>query len=469
MISRSTVQKRTPFLRVPYGIGVVALIVIASGAPSALGQTRPSTDTCLDLRAPDTHELLEAVGKKKPKDIAQALGELSRLPRFSIPNDPTEGRRPVRSSYAIRFSDRQLERRAASYLEVVTQSRARRAITSDNAGSRPVSLGDIAGTIRSLLALAQAFPTHATTARKLARDMGDGILRVSQRAGTLAAPLAPPRRALTRNPFMRATLPGLISSCPALKQQIASGWLVAAKAPELHYADTARVGEAFIALTRDTGEQRFLQWTRNASGWFSRHIFVADVQANAMAAGLDAELFILSAEEKYLIRALDRVTHGVLPAFEVQQGEPNFAPFARRLSLDALANIARSLVKLSTAIAAAPLGIVTPTVRQRVQSAVQYAHQSLQTRAGRNRRLQYPPRQIELAIDIERAQRAGADLSPPDPEAFRHVLAHGADRLQRFIPLGRAAHGLLLAKLKERGWSGAHRTTRRKRSPATSE
>ena len=455
-LALDTVTRSASAFCAVFGFGLLTAL------PHAQSQSTTRKDTCVELRAPETGLLLNAMAVKKPEDIAQALSALSLLPRFALPQDPTSGRRPVRGSYAVRFTDRQLNRRAVSFINAVEKRGSWRAVKASGSAVRGVSPARVAGTIRSLLVLAQAFPELAIRARKLARDMGDAILIASEQVDISAVPIALASLDRSHNPFMRATVRQMLSTCRPLKQVTGSGWFVAAKAPELHYADTARVGEAFIALTRDTGEQRFLAWTRNASAWYSRHPFVADIHANAMAAGLDAELFTLSAEEKYLNRAVDRARFGVLPAFDALPGSPNSIPFVRRLPLGDLANILHALVQISTALAAAPVGMIDEDILGRINLATRYAYRSLRMRALKGRRLQLPVEQIELAFDIERAQRAGAALVPPDvnDDAFRHVLAHGVDRLKRYIPMDGAASGLLLARLKERGWAGAYRTAK---------
>ena len=460
-------SRRKRFFRSKGALRALPLVAATCCGGSATAQQNAVADTCVDIRASETRPLMDAVASREPDDITAALQTLAETRRFRIPVDPVNGRRPVRRSYAIRFSDRQLALRATRYVKTIERQTAWRSFTRRRSAGRRFRPGDYGGTIRSLLAIATAFPELTQRARQHARDIGDAVLVSSAAIGIPAIPLAPNARSTHPNAFMRAPLPRMLSTCPALRQSMASGWLVTAKAPEFHYGETARIGEALIALTRDTGEQRFLRWVREASGWYSRHPLAADIHANAMAAGLDAELYTVSAEDKYLIRALDRLTVGVLPAFDNGHRKPDGVPFVRRLPLADLADVTRALVHVATALAAAPAEGADIAIGQRVSRAIDLAHVMLQERASAGRRLQLPTQLIDLAFDIERAQRAGANIASPMPDVFRHVLAHGADRLQRSIPLSGAASGLLLAKLKERGWAGAYRTEKPTREATT--
>lgn len=441
------------------------------GFSSAAAQTVAPSGKCLELRAAETRDLLDAIANKKPREIADAFATLARSDRFALPVDPRTGRRPFRSAYAIRLTDTQIKHRAASFINGVERQSKWRSFTQPRRALRRTRISDYAGTIRALLAIAGAFPELRQPAHHLAREIGDAVLATSAVVGIPAIPIAANASSRRGNAFLRAPVHRLLKSCAALQQALASGWLVSTRTPELHYGETARMGDAFVALTRQTGEPRYLQWARDASGWISRHRPVADVHANAMAAGLDAELFSVTAEIKYLMRAMERVQFGVLPAFVVPDATSGGVPFVRRLPLDDLAEVARALVHLTTALATAPVDAITPAMLERVTAATRFAYGMFQERALADRRLQLPSHLIDLAIDIERAQRAGARLDGPDPEAFRHVLAHGADRLQRYIPMAGAASGLLLAKLKDRGWSGAHRTVQQDagNAPATAE
>lgn len=445
--------------------GSVAYLLL--GLAPAHGQQNPSTNTCLDLRAVDTRPLVDAAESKRSEAIAQALLDVSKLPRFAVPVDPVSGRRPVLASYKILLSDAQLERRARIYVETVAAQADWRRAGTEGRRLRRLDLSKLAGQVRSLLMIADAFPDQQKAARGLARDMGDAILAATKVAGVPTAPLAPAVRAPRVNPFMRTTLRRALRTCVALRETLASGWLVSERVPEIHYRATGLVGEAMITLTRATGERRFLAWAQAASDWMARHPLVADVHANALAAGLDADLYTFSANTLYLERARERVALGVLPAFRVTRDATQPLPFVLRLPLRDLAEITRALAHVAIAIAAAPANVIAPGTLAQVEAATNFGYANLQKRAGKDRRLQFPAQQIELAFDVERAQRAGAKLNGRDREAFRHVLAHGADRVQRYIPLSGGASGLLLAGLKARNWGGAYRIS--KPSPATPE
>ncbi|MGI9405861.1 MAG: hypothetical protein ACR2O4_05780 [Hyphomicrobiaceae bacterium] len=402
------------------------------------------------MRAPLVQPLSEALASRKQDDIRTALKELATTRSFVVPKDPTAGRRPVRSAYDLRFSDGQLQRRATDLFKTIEREAWWLNARGSADRAQRIPLSELAAAIRNLLALARAFPEWEGPSRKLARQTGDYVIKVSEALELPAAALAPFDPNQPARPFLRGALRKQLKSCKALQRAIRNGWFVSPVTPEMHYRETSLVGEAMIRLARDTGEQRFLDWTRDASRWLTSRPIAADFTANAMVAGFDAELFILTAEKKYLERAVDWATFGVLPAFEDL--------FVSRLSLEDLAMMTRGLVHLSTAVATSPLGTLDEGQVKEIYKVTRQAHAVLQQRAVHKRRLQFPAQLIEIAIDLERAQLAGGRLPDPEPGALRYALAHGADRLQRYIEMRGAAKGRLLEKLMMRGWSGAFRT-----------
>ncbi|MEL7543029.1 MAG: hypothetical protein AAGJ70_04570 [Pseudomonadota bacterium] len=420
-----------------------------------LTATPPALAACHDVRAANTTLLSAAMEDRDTARIARALSRLRAEPRFAERGDPTGGRRPRRSSYGIKFSDRRLERRAGAFVTDVERAQWWRTLNDPPQQPRARGLGEIGGQIRGLLAIAERFPKLADRAIATAREMANVIRLVSNQTGLPAAPLAPAARMSERSLFIREPLSTAIRNCDALKQSMTNGWLVTGRAPELHYRETAEAGAGLIALVRTTSERRWLAWVRDASAWYSRHPIAPNIAANAAAAGLDAELYILTAEEKYLTRGFDRIEIGVLPAF----GRENNAIIIDRLPLSELMTVTHGLLQLATALAAAPITNDGPSVRAlQISEAAARAYALVEMRAHANRRLQYPAGLIELALDLDRASRAGAATPAIDPDLFRHALAHGADRIARGIQLPGGAGGRLLARLQPRAWDGAFRT-----------
>ncbi|MEO0619673.1 MAG: hypothetical protein AAFZ01_10400 [Pseudomonadota bacterium] len=415
----------------------------------------PAIAACHNIRALDTTILTTALADRDTARIARALTRLRAAPRFANRRDPTDGRRPKRSSYGIRFSDRRLDQRAAAFVNDVQSASWWRTLNDPPRQPRTRGLGELGGQIRGLLAIAEQFPALSKRAIATAHEMAAMVLKVSGQTGLPAAPLAPAARKQEPSLFIREPLRNALRTCDALKQSMTNGWLITGRAPELHYRETADVGSGLIALVRATGERRWLAWVRDASAWYSRHPLAPNIAANAAAAGLDAELFILTAEEKYLTRSFERMAIGVLPAF----GRDNRPVILDRLPLSELMTITHGLLQLATALAAAPVTSDAPSVRAlQISEAGARAYSLVEARAHASRRLQYPAGLIELALDIDRASRAGAETPAIDANVFRHALAHGADRIARGIQLPGGAGGRLLARFQSRAWDGAFRT-----------
>ncbi|MEL6290070.1 MAG: hypothetical protein AAFQ42_00090 [Pseudomonadota bacterium] len=432
--------------------GIAGLAGLAGCSESAVAQE----ETCA-LRTAGAVQLARAMERERPSAIVRALEALRQTPAFAVDLSTGPGRRPRRASYAIQYSERRLRRRAQSIVAADARAGWWRALARDD--RRPTrSPGEIGDRIRNLVALAEGFPESADAAAQTVGQLVDVATGLSQRLDFPAAPFALGVRSQGAQPvawpMLFAPPSQLVRTCPALAQSTSGGWLVTNDVPEVHYRATSRLGVGMIAAARAMRTRGALPWAREASAWFSRQALVPDIAANAAAAGLDAEIYVLTAEQRYLERAFARVRLGVLPAF----GRADKPVIIDRLPLADVATIAEGLVRVATALAAAPHETDAPNARDvQIGAAVNNALRRLEARAHRNRRLQMPAALIELSLDLERAQRAGAPIELAEPTLLRHALAHGVDRLSRGVRLAGAAEGRLLARLRDRAWGGLHR------------
>ena len=240
-----------------------------------------------------------------------------------------------------------------------------------------------------------------------------------------------------------------MEECGGLDLAVVNGWFVADPLAHAYFRDTGRVGEALIALNAIDPRKEYKDWNAAAIAWEKEQPLAVDFHQNAFIILHLAQAAITSGDDAHLDHALERATFGVLPGLVTEGDRVGHFIDPRNERFDHRAIMARSLIRLSHALAKHD-AIGESEDRQKIVDSADSMLAALEAEMVAADGAASPDAMVEIYLDFDAARAAGAPLAENNADA-RKLVFSTADKT---VASGRfnlsAATGRYLSYLKSK-------------------